>query len=345
VFSIFESVEIEGRSGGGKQLDLPLSKVRFSTAFFKSLSGSNIKHLDLAFYCSLKHHTAAQAYRVLGKYLWRDNGCMEMDLKQFGVQHIGLSPNYKPTDLKRKLKPGIEELEQSGVIQSATTEQRYKKGERRGEWKVCFARGDNFRNPQIAQKEKAAPADAEDQLIGLMVERGLTKAAAKRFIADATIPRQRIEIQIEHLDFKIDKGEELPNPGGFLRTAIEEDYALPKGFMTKAEREDKAARIKAKKEEKARKEREAKEAEEQRIAQEKQEADEKWQRVALYLDSITEIERETLIDAAIAAEAEFNRQYMRRYRANPEAEGINEMIYQQGLVRHILPMLAGREAA
>lgn len=357
VFSIFESVEIEGRSGGGKQLDLPLSKIRFSTVFFKSVSSSNIKHLDLAFYCALKTQTAAQAYRVLGKYLWRDSGRMEMDLKQFGIQHIGLSPKYKPTDLKRKLKPGIEELEQSGVIEAATVDQRYKKGKRRGEWKVCFARGEHFDKPKLPQPAESAPKkESDDPLVGILVERGMTKSVAKRFVAKAKgahediqegdLTRDYITKVIEYLDWEIDRGKEPDDHGAWLKAAIQQgDYQTPKGFMTKAEREEKARQVEAK--EKAKLLKQQQKEEQQRLERQRQNdiEEKQLQRVQSYLDSLADSDREQLIDDAILKSGSFIARYAREYRANPESDTVGEVYYRRALIDHVLPMLPENEAA
>jgi hypothetical protein len=58
---------------------------------------------------------------------------------------------------------------------------------------------------------------------------------ARDFIA--AHPADYIEQKIDYLDFLIETGERPKNPAGWLRTAIEEDYGAPAGYLPKAERQ------------------------------------------------------------------------------------------------------------
>jgi len=79
--------------------------------------------------------------------------------------------------------------------------------------------------------------------------------------------------KIEIIEYKRYQGEPIRNPGGMLRKAIEEDWHLPEGFNTQAQREEISQRQQEAKETEAREaaEKEAK-AERQRAMEEAAEA-------------------------------------------------------------------------
>jgi hypothetical protein len=67
-----------------------------------------------------------------------------------------------------------------------------------------------------------------------LAERGVTATRAKSIVA--SFPADRIERQIEHVDFiRAKHPSEIRSLAGFLRKAIEENYAAPPGFVSKAE--------------------------------------------------------------------------------------------------------------
>jgi len=68
-----------------------------------------------------------------------------------------------------------------------------------------------------------------------------------------------LEEKIEILEYKRLKGEQIRNPGGMLKKAIEEDWQRPEGFSTRAQREEAARAAKEAAEEEKRKEKERKE--------------------------------------------------------------------------------------
>jgi len=75
--------------------------------------------------------------------------------------------------------------------------------------------------------------------MGKLIERRITKATAKRLVNNYEL--KLIEQKIELLDYLKETDSPLveKNPAGYLRKAIEEDYQPPKGFTTKAQREEK----------------------------------------------------------------------------------------------------------
>jgi hypothetical protein len=87
-----------------------------------------------------------------------------------------------------------------------------------------------------------------------------------------------IEDKIEIIEYKRFKGEQIRNPGGMLKKAIEEDWQRPEGFSTRAQREE-AARA-AKEAEKAEKLKEKERLENIKREEETAAAAEEWRKAA-----------------------------------------------------------------
>lgn len=69
---------------------------------------------------------------------------------------------------------------------------------------------------------------------GLLEEQGVSGGVARRLAE--TFDDATIREKIEFVEFLVTEGR-VKNPAGWLRTAIEEDYAKPDGFLGQAERE------------------------------------------------------------------------------------------------------------
>ena len=74
------------------------------------------------------------------------------DLKEFAWEHVGLARGYDAANLKRKLRPGIAELERKGFLQPLPEAERFRKL-RAGTWQVVFERA-----ASKAVAETATPA-------------------------------------------------------------------------------------------------------------------------------------------------------------------------------------------
>ena len=133
-----------GRSGkgdrGGKpdKPPLPLSSFRWNEVIFQSFQSGNLKQLDLEFYLKLRLPTTKRMYRFLDKRFYRRSR-LDFDLRSLACEHIGLSRSYAPTELKRRLKPALEELEQLGFLEPLGPEERYSYV-KRGCWRIIFIR-------------------------------------------------------------------------------------------------------------------------------------------------------------------------------------------------------------
>src|SRR5205823_12803983 len=85
--------------------------------------------------------------------------------------------------------------------------------------------------PAAEAAEQAAPHAA---LLEGLKRHDLGGKAARDLIA--AHPADYIEQKIDYLDFLLETGERPQRPAGWLRTAIEEDYGPPAGYLPRAER-------------------------------------------------------------------------------------------------------------
>ena len=131
----------KGERSGSKadKPPLPLSSFRWNEVIFQSFQSGNLKQLDLEFYLKLRLPTTKRMYRFLDKRFYRRSR-LDFDLRTLACEHIGLSRSYAPTELKRRLKPALEEMEQLGFLEPLGPEERYSYV-KRGCWRIIFIRG------------------------------------------------------------------------------------------------------------------------------------------------------------------------------------------------------------
>ncbi|MGV8027386.1 MAG: hypothetical protein AB2L18_12600 [Anaerolineaceae bacterium] len=107
-------------------------------------------------------------------------------------------------------------------------------------------------------------------------EYGISGELAERYIR--IYAPHYLEEKIEILEYKRLKGEQIRNPGGMLKKAIEEDWQRPEGFSTKTQREE-AARA-AKEAEEAERNKEKERKDKIRREEETAAASEEWKKTA-----------------------------------------------------------------
>ena len=121
---------------------------------FQSFQTGNLKQLDLEFYLKLRLPTTKRMYRFLDKRFYRR--CrLDFDLRTLACEHIGLSRSYAPTELKRRLKPALEELERLGFLEPLSPEERYSYV-KRGTWRIILIRGAGTAPVGTERRELAA---------------------------------------------------------------------------------------------------------------------------------------------------------------------------------------------
>ncbi|HUF63285.1 MAG TPA: hypothetical protein VMN36_14515 [Verrucomicrobiales bacterium] len=127
----------------------------------------------------------------------------------------------------------------------------------------------------------------------------MTPSQARRLVSE--YETERIERQLDALEFLIARAQNMPaNHGGWLFKAITENYSAPKGFKSRAEREqdqrEKETRAAARAA--ARKAREETKRAADEAAQIQAQA--RRERIAAYLDSLPAPERQKLEKEALA---------------------------------------------
>jgi hypothetical protein len=208
---------------------LPLSSFRWNEVMFRSFQSGNLKRLDLDTLLALKLPTTKRLFRFLDKRFYRRER-IDFDLKTFACNHIGLSKSYAPTELKRRLKPAIDELEERGFLEPLPPEERYSR-QGKGQWRILFIQGPYHRDDAAPRPEPAAEAA---ELARALSDRGVAARAAADVVAKADPSRVRAKIEV--FDWLVQNGDPrvARNAAGYLVASIRSDYATPDGYAAKA---------------------------------------------------------------------------------------------------------------
>jgi hypothetical protein len=219
------------RKVGAEGDPLPLSSFKWNEVIFDSFQSGNLKQLDLDFYLSLHLPTTKRMFRFLDKRFYRRTQ-LDFDLRTLACEHIGLSRSYAPTELKRRLKPALEELEGLGFLEPLDADERYS-WVSRGSWRIILIRG------QAVQAEPGPPTEATD-LIEALKAREVTPKTAAELVGSHSHARVRTKLEVfdwlvKNKDKRVGK-----NPAGYLVASIRSDYQAPTDFSA-AESKAKAA--------------------------------------------------------------------------------------------------------
>lgn len=211
---------------------LPLSSFRWNEVIFRSFQSGNLKQLDLEFYLKLRLPTTKRMFRFLDKRFYRRDR-LDFDLRTLACEHIGMSRSYKPTELKRRLRPALEELEALGFLEPLADADRYA-WQGRGSWRINLVRGPRGRD--AAGPSGSAEADG---LIDLLTARGVAARAAADLVAAAA--PGAIAARVEVFDWLVKRGDKRvgKNPAGYLVASIRDGYEPPEGYA----RPDEADRL------------------------------------------------------------------------------------------------------
>ena len=209
---------------------LPLSSFRWNEVIFRSFQSGNLKQLDLEFYLKLRLPTTKRMYRFLDKRFYRRSR-LDFDLRSLACEHIGLSRSYAPTELKRRLKPALEEMEQLGFLEPLGVEERYSYV-KRGCWRIIFIRG--RRATAEAENPVAREQQQPIQLIDALKLRGVTSKTAQELVD--MHPLARIRTKIEVFDWLLRNEDKRvgKNPAGYLVASIRSDYQIPGDYRNGA---------------------------------------------------------------------------------------------------------------
>ncbi|WP_419580828.1 replication initiator protein A [Stieleria magnilauensis] len=302
-FHILDDVELNdhntGRPGRAKQTELPFSSVRIGQRFFDSLSAGYVKRLNLADLFHLSLPTAKRLYGFLDKRFYHKTR-LDFDLRTLACEHVGMSRDYKTSELKRKLFPAIEELVDLGFLEPMTIAQRYTQVGH-GVYQVHFARATRSKIGTLPLAGNKAKKSTNRQLVTALTKHGMTPVTARQIVEDPGISDEVIRNQIDILEWKLSRPNDytIGNKGGYLRMAITEDHSPPNDWKPKDERDAIVERA-----EQAKRKRQAEEEKrlaEVRTKQEIEDAQrrERESRVAAYVATLSPGDYEKMIAAAL----------------------------------------------
>lgn len=301
-FHFLDNVSIH--KTGQKSLDGPqgYSYIKWNDVVFRSFQSGNLKALDFQTYTRLESAIAKRMYRFLDKRFYQ-RAKLVFDLERFAFDKLGLPRSYNDiAQLKRRLLPGILELEKVGFIKPLLPKLRFKKT-RIGVWEVSFERFEK----ESSQSVLAIDVDELSPLEGRLIGHGMSKGQAAKLVSEYDAPA--IEAQIDGLEYimatKGDKGEGVPaNRAGWLVKAITEAYTPPRGFKSREQRESEATIQNEKKQHAAKLKHERDERERQKREQSEQEYEAEEQRVQDYLGKLPHEERQEIEQRALRSSSQ-----------------------------------------
>ena len=228
-FHIIDSYKLgDGRAPGGRA---SRCRVVWGREFFKSCQAGYLKGLDYDLYIRLTSHPARRMYRFLDKRFYHKSD-WEFELKDFAFEHVGLSRTYRDAGkIKEKLRRGIEELEEVGFLQPLPSDERFIKQGRRWLIRMAKAREQAIETP---------PSEVgNDPVVRGLIDRGITASTAIELAS--RYPDESIVRQMEAFDWLVSREDRRIrlSPAGYLVEAIRKDFAPPRGFATRADRDAK----------------------------------------------------------------------------------------------------------
>jgi hypothetical protein len=293
-FHIIDKYEITDTRTNGDQLELMPSYIVWGEDIFESFQAGYLKALDYDLCMGLRNSTAKRMYRFLDKR-FHHRPDWTFDLKEFAHEHVGLGRHYEgPAHLKRNLEPALLELESVGFLVPLPNDERYPKEGR--SLKIRLISGMCPPAPDTA--EQLALPQPEPELLPLVTEltkREVTKATAAELVQK--LPADFIELKLDVFDWLIEKHDKrvAKSPAGYLVKSINDDYAQPKGFVSKADRQQREEARQAKERQTAADLRRQRELDASEQAEKK--------RIIDYWESLTPQEQAEL-DAAATAQAD-----------------------------------------
>jgi plasmid replication initiation protein len=229
-FHILEQVTIRRRDQGraAPQKSPPLSSFVWNEVVFRSFQAGYLKRLDWHTFRSLRLPTAKRMYRFLDKRFYHKDS-WEFDLGEFAREHIGLSRSYDTGQLKRKLLPGLKELEEARFLEPLSSERRFVRLGR-GNWRIVVKRQAEASAERVRQTPPSETVQA-------LLERGVSPQMARRLVAEKG--EEFVSRQTAAFDRLLKSAHHaaLRNPAGFLVAAIRREFALegPKTTMPRRE--------------------------------------------------------------------------------------------------------------
>lgn len=254
-FSLIDVVEMNDSREYKNQESLFPSYITWNSVFFESLQAGYLRTTHRESWRKLKNDVALRIYRYLSNQALRGEREFVYDLRFFAYNVVGLTGNYQGcAHIARALRTGFKKLEEHGFLLPMQDKERYaKKGKN---WQMRLVLTDAALDSlKVVQRDAAsigmvgspvldqAPSvqgdiDHNHPLLEALTARGVIARKAGELIRQHD--SEYIEAKIELLDWMQEKQPaKVKNPAAYLVKAIEDDYAPPKGFETRAQREAK----------------------------------------------------------------------------------------------------------
>lgn len=224
-FHIIDNYRLWDRDkpGGTGQQALPLSYFKWNEVVWRSIENGYIKNLDTSFWFSLKGPITRRLHRYLDKKFYQKHDFL-IDYRKLGFEKLGINRDSRPSRVREYLTSAAGELLERGYLKSfefdgsqAVFRRATKAARERGNSKPTLTGGQS-----ILKKE--------------LVQRGITETIAHGLVQQFGADRIEEKIELyEHL--RSIKSDALArNPAGYLRRAIEDNYAPPEGFLSRKQK-------------------------------------------------------------------------------------------------------------
>ena len=211
--------------------------ILWSEVVWNSFRAGFIKNLDLDFFFSLQSPVARRLYRFLDKKMhYQDQ--YEIDIFDLGAR-MALTRYAYPSKVIEKLQPGIDEIILRSSLGSAEvvkfkkyTRLRFTKGA--GILPVLEA-AEVHQSEEEQENNSSGEKDPKREVVEALLECGISEKVADKL--SNRYSRERILEKIEFLEFmQATNPKAVKRPSGWLRRAIEENYASPDNFTTNEQR-------------------------------------------------------------------------------------------------------------
>jgi hypothetical protein len=334
-FHIIDNVEINDSRASNGQSGLFTSRIVWNEVVYDSFQAGFLRDIDFQLCMRLEHPTALRMYRFLGKRFYVRSEWL-FDLKEFAYEHMGLGRNYEGgTQIARKLKPAVAELEAVGFLEPLPDKDRFiKKGR---EWSVRFVQK-NYAPAVLPGPRPTPEAEPEPSgVVGLLTSRGITAKTAAEMVRQ--YPAETILAKAEVFDWLKEKKDRriAKSPAGYLVKSITDDYAVPEGFTPRAERERKA--------ELARQQRQAEALQARQKQEEAKREREEDEQIAAYRKSLTpeqltKLEADALAQGSQQERQSINDHSLARFRSTMLHRLVDDHIRRLLRTNGILPPVA-----
>lgn len=188
------------------------SWITWSPYLYRNMQAGYLKSLDVQLFLSLESSIAKALYRYLDAKRYDGKPLYRIGLKKLAFEHLGLSRNYFPSQIKRKLDPAHQELIECGFLLSTEyAEMKTQPGE------VMAVYRFPQRNATPALPEPATPRAQR------LIEHGVSRRDAQDL---AQSQSEECDRQLEYLPFR-----EAKNPGAILVKSIREGWSAPPAWI------------------------------------------------------------------------------------------------------------------